>query len=129
MPQLEVVDLGSGDVALAWPLVRANMPELKLDSWRALAQGIIDRGGGIVAVLAPSNTLQGVATYEAVPEPKLGQLLYVNLLVAFELSRRAPVRRLLRVALDMRARTLGCLGVVISSQKRPRPRSIRHRSQ
>lgn len=126
MPQLEVFEMSREDLALAWPLVRSTMPGLQVESWRAFARDILDRGGGVLAATAASNCLQGIACYEALPKGQFGRALHVSMFVTFELSGRSPVRRLLMTALYLRSRALGCSGVIVSSEKRPHRRGAQN---
>ena len=120
MPQLDVVELDQDELALAWPLVRSASPHLDLPGWQALAEALIDRGGGVLAVSAPDRAVHGVATYEAVDKATFGRILHIDTLVTFELSGRAPARGVLVRALRQLAEAMGCSGTVISTPKRPR---------
>jgi hypothetical protein len=122
MLQLDVVELDYDDIPLAWPLVRTATPQLGLDAWRAAAESVIDRGGGVLAVTAADRALHGVATYEAIEKPSFGRVLHVETLVTFELRVRAPARRALIEALIQLSSALGCCEIVISAGKRPRSR-------
>lgn len=122
MPQLDVIELDQDELALAWPLVRTSSPELDLEGWRATAEALIDRGGGVLAVAAPDRALHGIATYEKIDKPSFGRVLHVDILVTFELSGRAPVRQTLVQALRQLSAALDCSETLISPSRRPRPR-------
>lgn len=128
MPELDIIELDQDELALAWPLVRMASPQLELDGWQEFGEALIDRGGGVLAVAAPDQALHGVATYEALDKATFGRILHVDTLIAFELTGRAPVRKVLVGALRQVARALGCSVTVISAPKRPRPRSDRGRA-
>ena len=122
VPQLDIVELDQDELALAWPLVRATSPQLQLDGWQLFAEALMDRGGGVLAVAATDRALHGVATYETIEKPRFGRVLHVDVLVTFELTRRAPARAALMNALTQLSAALGCSGTVISAPKRQRPR-------
>lgn len=128
MPELDLIELDQDELALAWPLVRASSPELQLYGWQAFAEALIDRGGGVLAAAAPDRTLHGIATYEAIDKPTFGRVLHVDTLVTFELSSRAPTRKLLVSALGRLSAALACSATVISAPRRPRPRKDASRS-
>lgn len=125
MPELDVIELNQDELALVWPLVRTASPRLRLDGWRALAEALIDRGGGVLAVAAPDRALHGVATYEMIEKPRFGRMLHVDTLVTFELSGRAPARAILVAALRQLSQALGCSGTLICAAGRLRLRSVR----
>jgi hypothetical protein len=118
MPLFSVTELDESAAAGAWPLVRMTAPELNPEQWRARAQSIRLRGGGILGVEVESGGLMGIATYEAVSNPHVGKVLEVNTLVCLELSRLAPVRRALRGVLDQRAATFGCSAIALGPAAR-----------
>ena len=118
MPHFTVTTLESDQLAAVWPLVRTAVPGLAPAGWTEFAEALIERGGGIVAVAAEDGAFHGIATYEPAEKLGLGKVLKVETLVAFELSRRAPVRRLLCEALDRLAALLGCTAVAVSTTNR-----------
>ena len=113
-----VADLSREELASAWPLVRTVAPEADLDQWESFAAGLLDRGGGIIAVSGEDEVILGVATYEAADKLRLGRVLQVEVLVTFELTRRAPVRLVLCNALDRIAPLLGCKAVAVTAPGR-----------
>ena len=125
MPELDIIELDQDELTLAWPLVRTSCPQLKPDRWQALAEALIDRGGGVLGVAAPDRALHGVATYETIDKPRFGRVLQVDTLVTFELTRRAPARQALVGALKQISDERGCTATLISAPKRPRPRTYR----
>ena len=128
MPDLDVIELDQDELALAWPLVRTSCPRLEPAGWQALAESLIDRGGGVLGVAAPDRALHGVATYETIEKPKFGRVLHVDTLVTFELSGRAPARAVLVGALRRISEERGCSATLISARKRPPPRTYRRRT-
>lgn len=110
---LTITELEPRHLAEAWPLVRSVAPRATLERWESFARGLLDRGGGVVAVTAENGGILGLATYEAADKLRLGKVLQVETLVAFELTRRAPVRRALCDALDRLAPVLGCAAVAV----------------
>lgn len=120
-----VSELDRATTAAAWPLVRLARPELDGERWQQKAQSLRLRGGGVLGLEVEGGALMGVATYEPVEKPMLGRVLQVGLLVTAEVSRKAPLRRLLMDALREVAARLGCSGTLVAAAKRPPPQSPR----
>lgn len=118
MPHFTVTELERADLAAAWPVVRAAAPGLDPERWQSFAEALIDRGGGVIGVAAEDGGLHGIATYDPVEKLHQGKVLKVDTLVSFELSRRAPVRRLLCEALDRLAHLLGCDALAVTVPSR-----------
>ena len=108
MPNLRIRQLDREDVARAWALVRSKSRITSLSGWNRFAHDLFERSGGIIAVSAEDGCLHGVATYEPIRKRGSGRVLQVEIMVAFELSRRAPVRHALCDALLGFARLFGC---------------------
>ena len=115
MPNLTVTELDQANCGEAWPLVRLASPHWLLGKWKDHARALWQRGGGVLGARTESGGLLGVATYEPVERRHLGMVLNVETLVAFELSRREPVRRALCETLDERAAGLGCGVMTLSA--------------
>lgn len=118
MPLFTVTELAPADFPAAWPLVRAAVPQVDLQSWQQLAGSLSDRGGGTVGVAAEGGPLLGVATYEPIDRKDAGRVMKVGTLVTFELTSRSPVRAILCDAIDRIARLLGCSAVAVSTNSR-----------
>ena len=117
MPDLSLSHLDEGQLALAYPLIRAAA-RVSLERWKAFARQLIAIGGGILAVGADDGCLHGIAAFRQVGSLRFERSLQVEILVAFELSRRAPVRRTLCVGLEDIARKLGCRNIVFTTAAR-----------
>jgi hypothetical protein len=114
MPRLTVIDLERDELAKAWALVRAVSASTGVEEWEESASELIARGGGVIGVVAQDGCLHGVATYRPIGDGKGGRILYLETLVTFELSRRAPVRQLLCDRLERLASVLGCDSIAVS---------------
>jgi hypothetical protein len=114
MPDLRIRQLDREDVARAWPLVRSKSRLSSLSGWNRFAHDLFERSGGIIAVSAEDGCLHGIATYEPITKGNSGRVLHVEIMVAFELSRRAPVRQALCDALLGFARLFDCDSVRIT---------------
>jgi hypothetical protein len=114
VPGLTIIDLEPDELARAWPLVRMVSPWLNPAAWQGSAEELIAQGGGVISVVAPDGCLHGVATYEPIDKSRAGRVLYVETLVTFELSRRAPVRQYLCDCLERLAPALGCDAIAVS---------------
>ena len=113
MPGLTIIDLEPDELARAWPLVRIVSPWLNPEAWQGSAEELIAHGGGVISVVAPDGCLHGIATYEPIDKSRTGRVLYVETLVTFELSRRAPARHALCDALDLLGHAFVCRSVVL----------------
>ena len=111
MPRLTIRQLDRDNLDCAWPLVRTRPQFSSPSGWRRFANNLFERGGGIIAVSAEDGCVHGIATYEPVTKRDSGRILKVEILVAFELSRRAPVRQALCDALVGFARLFDCTTV------------------
>ena len=114
MPDLRIRQLDREDVARAWPLVRSKSRLSSLSGWNRFAHDLFERSGGIIAVSVEDGCLHGIATYEPITKGNSGRVLNVEIMVAFELSRRAPVRQALCDALLGFARLFDCDSVRIT---------------
>lgn len=128
MLQFTVHHLTETELASAWPLVRATRSPPDLERWLLLARALMSRGGGVLAVSAEDGLIHGIATYEPVHKPEVGQVLEVRTLATFELSRRARVRRILCQALDQLARSTGCVAVAVGHGNRGYIAELRRRA-
>lgn len=117
MLHFKIMDLEQADLAQAWPLVRAADPGIGLVQWETLGDALIKRGGGIVGVAGEAGGLLGVATYEAVDKPRVGRVLQVDMIVAFELTRRPRIRSILCEELDEMVPRMGCSALAVSVPK------------
>jgi hypothetical protein len=79
--------------------------------WDDEALALIRRGGGVLAARAADGTVQGIASSEMLDKRHAGRVLAVDRLVAFELSRRQPVRQALIDALQRISEVFGCTAV------------------
>ena len=111
MPDLRIRQLYRDDIERAWPLARSKSQFSSLSGWKRFAHDLVERGGGVIAVSAEDGCLHGIATYEPITQKDVDRVLEVETMVAFELSRRAPIRHALCDALIGFARLFDC-GVV-----------------
>lgn len=118
MPDLRILSLGPRQLSQAYPLVRSGA-RVTAERWEALACELIAAGGGILAVQADDSCLHGVAAFRQLGSLGHEQILQVEIVVAFELSGDAPVRRMLCAGLEERARELGCRSIVFTSRQEP----------
>ena len=122
MLRCSVSELDESASVAAWPLVRLAHPELDAESWRQSARALQLRGGGVLGLEVENSGVMGIATFEAVDEPRFGRILQVSTIVTAELSRKAPFRRLLMRRLKEVAAALHCSDVLVTVSKRPPPK-------
>ena len=113
MPELRTLLLDERQLAQAYPLVR-SAADVGPDQWKKFARELIAAGGGVLAVQAPDSCLLGVAAFRQVGTLRHELSLQVEILVAFELSRLAPVRTALCAALEDLARRKGCRNILFT---------------
>ena len=113
MANFTIEHLTSDQLAEAWPVVRMSNSHANADWWMSEAVALIDRGGGVIAARATDGTIHGVATYEIASKARIGRVLWVDLLISFELSRRAPARHALYEALELLAGAFDCRSIVL----------------
>lgn len=116
MPDLQLRHLNPGELPAAFPLVRQAMNQ-DLQRWLSLARTLGD-GGGVLAVFAGEGLPLGVAAYRRSLCGRCGSCLRIELISAFELSCREPVRRELWRGLQELAAARGCGAVIYPCGKR-----------
>ena len=113
MAQFAIEHLAEDQLPDAWPVVRMAHAHTSAEWWASEAAALIERGGGVLAARASDGMIHGIATYEVARKALLGRVLAVDTLIAFELSRRAPVRHALCEALELLGRAFDCRGLVL----------------
>ena len=113
MPQFGIEHLSEERLAEAWAVARMSRSHAYCDWWVSESVALIARGGGILALRAPDHAIHGIATYEVARKARLGRVLLVDTLVAFELNGRAPVRHALRDALELLASAFDCRSILL----------------
>jgi hypothetical protein len=113
MPDLRLLRLEERQLSEAYPLVR-SATHVDETSWIAFARRLILAGGGVLAVKAQDNCTYGVAAFRLLGTLRHGACLQVEIMVAFELSRHAPVRKALCAALEEIAREEECRAIVFT---------------
>ena len=113
MPDLRTLLLDESQLAQAYPLVR-SAARVGPEQWKKFARELIASGGGVLAVAADDSCLHGVAAFRPAGTLRHELSLHVEILVAFELSRQAPVREALCGALEKLARRKGCRSILFT---------------
>lgn len=113
MPRFAIEHLNADRLAEAWPIVRMAQTHANCSWWISEAEALIERGGGILVARAPDESIYGVATYAVARKPLLGRVLAVDMLISFELIRRAPARHALYEALGLLASAFDCRSIVL----------------
>lgn len=108
MLDLKVACLDGSQLENALPLVRLIAPCLTAREWRAQVAVMIGSGGGVLAVSAEDGLIYGVALFHPRKMLRLGKVLQVDDIITMEISRKAPVHRLLVETLAGLAETLDC---------------------
>ena len=110
--------LSQDDAASVYALVRTALPEVGLEQWLRFFLWLKEQDGGVLAVEAGGSTPVGMAAYRPDRSLRHGHMLKVELLVAFELHRSAPVRAALIEALEQIAEELGCESLGLALPRR-----------
>ena len=113
MPDLRVLCLEGDDLALAYPLVR-SAARVGAGQWMAFVGELIAEGGGVIGARADGECLYGLATFRPLGTLRHRRALYVELVVAIELSRRQPVRDLLLGELNKIAIDHACTSILLT---------------
>lgn len=113
MPDLHVLCLEGDDLALAYPLVRSSA-RVGPEQWMVFAAELIAGGGGVLGARADGDCLYGLATFRPLNTLRHGRALYVELVVAVELSRRRLVRDVLLHELNKIAHDLACPSILLT---------------
>lgn len=116
MPEYTVVDIGADRLESGYPIVRIAAPDVSFEQWLFHAQAI-RRQGGILGLVAPSDMLFGLATYQRHHTLRLGPALFIDLFAVFELSRSGAGRRALLGGIEERAERLGCSAVLLTGER------------
>jgi hypothetical protein len=126
MGQFAIEHLSEDRLAEAWPVIQQSHSHANAGWWISEGTALLERGGGILAARASDGTVHGVATYEVARKGLLGRVLEVDLLIAFELSRRAPVRHALCDALEILTSAFDCRSIVLPL---PSKGHVQHRAK
>ena len=126
MAQFAIEHLSENELLEAWPVVQQSHSHATAGWWISEGKALIERGGGILAARAPDGKIYGVATYEVARKALLGRVLAVDTLIAFELSRRAPVRHALCDAIELLASAFDCRSIVLPL---PSKGHVQHRAK
>jgi hypothetical protein len=113
VPQLTILRLKEEQLGQVYPLVR-TAARVGPERWDSFGRELIAGGGGIVAAQAGGDCFHGVAAFRTGGSLRHPHSLRVELLVAVELSPRAPVRRALCAALADLARAQECDSIVFT---------------
>jgi hypothetical protein len=117
MAELSVGLLDPGQLLQAYPLVR-SITHVTQERWLTFARELSDAGGGIIGATGPDGCLHGLAAFRQYGTLRHGLSLQVEILVAFEISRQAPVRKSLCDSLEVMARERGCQHIVFTMAAR-----------
>jgi hypothetical protein len=112
-----VAPLTSNQIALAFPLVQAVMPEIDLMRWRSFVgpfvAGEAAASSGAMVLSNEAGYLCGVLAYRRDRDLRHGAVLAVDLFTAMDLVRdQAAVQTLLEIA-QMKAQELHCTATQI----------------
>lgn len=112
--------LTAGDVGVAFPLIRAALPEIDLEAWRSFARGVVDQPSpypaGGVGVRNEAGYLCGVLTYRIDRDLRHGTALNVDLFAALDVTGEEAATRALLQAAEEKARELRCSAVRVTME-------------
>jgi hypothetical protein len=113
-----VSPLTAGDIAVAFPLIRAALPEIGLEAWRSFARGVVDQPSpypaGGVGLRNEGGYLCGVLTYRIDRDLRHGTALNVDMFAALDVTGEEAATRALLSAAEEKARELRCSAVRVS---------------
>jgi hypothetical protein len=111
-PQFSLGELCAVEAGVAYPLVRAIAPEVRLADWLDYAERRC-REGGLLGLFGADGCLIGLTSYRLGERLRHGRVLALDEFVTFELSQAAPARKFLLEAAEDLARSLGCTGLEV----------------
>jgi hypothetical protein len=113
--QLTLKNLTADEVAQAYPLIRTSFPEVTLEAWRRFVDALVrpqsPPRGGFLTVLCEQGYIAGLCSYRIEPDLLHGQVLAVDLFVAYDLFDRSAIAAALAEGLERTARDNGCQAV------------------
>lgn len=93
----------------AWPLVQTGRAANDRDAWRHYAAALLRTNhSGIRTVEGDHGYIHGLYAYQALPSPKHGKVLQVDLFLALDLIEPEVAIDLMLSDMDSVALTLGC---------------------
>ncbi|HWI29725.1 MAG TPA: hypothetical protein VN668_22305 [Stellaceae bacterium] len=105
------------DIGVAFPLIRAALPDIDLSAWRSFARGLVDLPSpyptGGVALRNEGGYLCGVLTYRIDRDLRHGTTLNVDVFAALDVTGEEAAMRALLQAAEEKARELRCAAVGI----------------
>ena len=102
----------------ALPLVRMAIPQIDRPRWIAYCEALIRLDGGVLVATAADGGMHGLAIYHPEEDLRLGRIVRVDAMVAFELNPSNPVRLALCEAVAARCSALGASGVMLTVPER-----------
>jgi hypothetical protein len=110
--------LTAEDIAVAFPLVHAALPEIDLAMWRSFARGIVGLPSpypaGGACLRNEGGYVCGVLTYRIEGDLRHGTALTVDLFAALDVTGEAAATRALLQVAEEKARDLHCTGIRVS---------------
>jgi hypothetical protein len=130
MTRFSTFRLDRSRVCEALPLVRMAIAVIDQHRWLEYCEHLIRLDGGVLVVTAGDGGIHGLAAYHPEDDLRLGTIIRVVALVAFELNRANPVRQALCDALDALCDSMDAHGVLlmVSPGSSPDPGSNKARS-
>ena len=117
MPEFDITCLEPAQIDRALPLLRLTDAGKSPQQWRDQAAAAMKDGGGMIAISAEDGLVHGLALFHPPRASPLGNVLQVDELIAIEISRKAPVRRMLLKALSQMAARLDCISLAMPAQQ------------
>lgn len=114
MPHFSTFRLDHARLCEALPLVRMAIPEIDPARWVAYCENLIRLEGGVIVAMAADGGLHGCAIYHPEEDLRLGRIVRVDAMVAFELNPSNPVRLALCEAVAALCSALGAGGVMLT---------------
>jgi hypothetical protein len=106
------------DIGIAFPLIRAALPDIDLAAWRSFARGIVGLPSpyptGGVALRNEAGYLCGVLTYRIDRDLRHGTTLNVDVFAALDVTGEEAAMRALLQAAEEKARELRCASVRVT---------------
>ena len=116
MHDLTIHPLAANQLPLVYPLVRAVMPSVTLDSWLRYGRGLIgarQQGqSGVVACTRRGRALPcGMFCWRRERDPEKGEVMVAEHFVALDILDPRPVHEKLMAELERMGRAQGCAAI------------------
>ncbi|MGZ8282116.1 MAG: hypothetical protein ACXWUN_04070 [Allosphingosinicella sp.] len=118
MPHFRTFRLDPSRLGEALPLVRMAFPDFDRLRWTEYCGNLVRLNGGVLVAATSDEDIQGLAIYHPEDDLRLGRIVRVDAMVAFELNPANPVRQALCAGVDALCDTMEARGILLMMNER-----------